>query len=121
MSHPLKPPLLRCQWQVRVVPGALTDQLQIGIPTSLSSVNVLEKLTELTETFCLLEHQFIIKGNNSGTARGKRCPGRGVGEGLCAVCTHHSLRVGVHTLTSPGALQTLFFWIFMEASLQGHD
>ena len=45
---------------------------------SLSSVNLLEWLTELKGTFCLQDHQFIIKGYNSGTAKWKRCIGQGM-------------------------------------------
>ena len=48
---------------------------------SLGSINLLEPLTELRETFYLLDYQFIIKGYNSGTARWKRCTGPGMGKG----------------------------------------
>lgn len=36
---------------------------------SLSLINLLEQLIELTETFHLLYHWFIIKDYNSGTAK----------------------------------------------------
>ena len=45
--------------------------------SSLGSINLLEWLTELSETFHLLDYQFIIKGYNSGTAKWKRCMGKG--------------------------------------------
>ena len=38
----------------------------------LGLINLLQRLTELRETFYLLDDQFIIKGYNSGTARWKR-------------------------------------------------
>ena len=39
----------------------------------LGSINFLEQLTELRETFYLLDHWFFIKGCNLGTVRLKRC------------------------------------------------
>ena len=42
---------------------------------SLGSINLLEWLRELKETFYLLDDQFIIKGYNSGTARRNTCLG----------------------------------------------
>ena len=42
---------------------------------SLGSINLQEWLTELRGTFYLLDHQFIIKGYNSGTAKWKSCIG----------------------------------------------
>ena len=51
---------------------------------SLGLINLLELLTNLRETFSLLDHQFIIKGYNSGAAGWESCLGRGVGEGLRA-------------------------------------
>ncbi|KAF0875920.1 FHR5 protein, partial [Crocuta crocuta] len=50
-------------------------------PPSLGLINLLEQLTELRETFYLLDYGFIIKGYNSGTARWKRCIGQGMGKG----------------------------------------
>ena len=44
-------------------------------------INVLERLTELRETFYLLDYWFIIEGYNSGTARWKRYTGQGTWEG----------------------------------------
>ena len=44
------------------------------------SINLLKWLTEVRETFCLLEYLFIIKGYNSGMAKWKSCIGQGMGE-----------------------------------------
>ena len=52
-------------------PVLLTDWLQFGgaQDPSLDLINLLEWLTELRETFYLLDYQFIIGGYNPGTAR----------------------------------------------------
>ena len=50
-------------------------------PLSWGLVNLPERLTELRETFYLPDHQFTIRGYNSGTARQKGCTGQGVGKG----------------------------------------
>ena len=42
---------------------------------SAGSINLLERLTEPTETLYLLDYQSTIKGYNSGTASWKRCIG----------------------------------------------
>lgn len=49
---------------------------------SLGSIYFLEQLTELKETFYILNYPFIRKGYNSGTARWKRCVGQGTGRGV---------------------------------------
>ena len=53
------------------------------VPTtpSLSCINLLEWLTELRKLVYLLDHQFIVKVCNSGTARWKRCIGQDMGKG----------------------------------------
>ena len=56
-------------------------KLEISKPSSLGSINLLEWLRELRETFCLLDHHFIIKGYNSGTSRWKRYIVQGMGKG----------------------------------------
>lgn len=54
------------------------------IPTTLSleSMNLLEQLTELRETFYLLYYRFIINGYNAGTARWERGIGQDMGKGM---------------------------------------
>lgn len=56
---------------------------KLEVPTIpyLGSMNLLELLKELRETFYLLDHRFIIKGYNSSTVGWKRCQGQGVREG----------------------------------------
>lgn len=49
--------------------------------TSLGSINLLKQLTKLREIVYLVDHRFIIKRYNSGTARWKRFIGQGMGEG----------------------------------------
>ena len=58
---------------------------------SLGSINLVEWLTELREAFPLLDHWFITKEYNSGTAKWKRCMGPEVGKGhsLHTVQEHH--------------------------------
>ena len=48
---------------------------------SLGSVSLLERLTELRETFYLLDSRFILKSCNLGTVRWRRPRGHGVGKG----------------------------------------
>ena len=59
------------------LPGSKSE---VSKTPSLGLINLLEWLTELRETFYLLDHWFIIKGYNSGTARWKRCRGQGMGK-----------------------------------------
>ena len=68
-------PTPRGQSVVQVVPSASG---QLAIPTGsshnflLGLINFLKQLTELREACYLLDHLFIIKGCNSGTARWRR-------------------------------------------------
>ena len=73
------PPPYNCQHQSQVqVVTCDSDQLtsyRLKVPTApfLGSVDLLEQLTDLRETFYLLDSFSIIKGYNSGTARWKKC------------------------------------------------
>ena len=49
--------------------------------TSLTAINLLGQLTELGETFYLLDYWFIIKTYNSGIAKWKRYIRQGNAEG----------------------------------------
>ena len=51
---------------------------------SLDLTGLLEQRTELREIPYSLDHQFIIKGFNSGTARWKQRTGQGMWEGVGA-------------------------------------
>ena len=112
--------------QVHVVTCA-SDPLAIGCgfidPTPPGSINLLRQLTKLRETFCLLDHQFIIKGYNSGTARWKRClePGMGGREQRSHALMKCTTLLKSHVFTHLEALQTPSFWVFIEASLHRHD
>lgn len=57
---------------------------EVPLTTSLNSTNLLKQLTELRETFYLLDHWFIIKGCNSGTDRWKRYTGQDTEKGYRA-------------------------------------
>ena len=69
-------------------------------PTLLGLINLLEELTELRETFYLLDYCLIIKGYNSGIADGRDVSGkvRGNGVELHALSVAHSAHT---TLCSP--------------------
>ena len=91
-------------------------RLKVPMTLSLGSINLLVQLIKLRETFYLLDHHFIIKGYNSGTARWKRCTGQGMGKGVqscyapsrvmpppCPLVPH------LHVFTNLEALWTLTF------------
>ena len=73
---------------------------------SLDLINLLEQLTELRETFCILDYQFIIKGYNLETARWKRCIGQGMEKGHRASMSFHSMPLSpnLHVFTNLEAL-----------------
>ena len=50
----------------------------------LGSIHLLERLTELWEASCVLDHWFIIKWCNPETARWERCKGQGMKNRLSA-------------------------------------
>ena len=59
-------------------------QLQGRVVTfcnSLLGFNSFARAAHGTQTFYVLDEQFIIKGSNWGTARWKRCRGQGNGQG----------------------------------------
>ena len=58
----------------------LTSWRQIQGLNSL--IHLLEQFTEFRETFYSLDHWFIMKGYNSGTARWKRHIEQGIEKGL---------------------------------------
>ena len=51
-------------------------RLEVPMIFSLSSINFLERLTELRETFYLLDYWFIKKGQKSETTKQKKCSWR---------------------------------------------
>ena len=87
---------------------------EVLITPTLGSINLLKGLTELRETFYLLDHQFIMKG----TARWKRCRGQGMGkaQSFLALSISPHLRV----FTNPKALRALpfgFLWRLRYTSM----
>ena len=78
---------------------------------SLGSINFLEQLTGLRETFYLLDYQFILKGFKSGKARGKRCIEQGgeKGGGASMPSLGSPLSRHLHVDTNLEALRTLSF------------
>ena len=111
-------PHFRCQSQVWVV-----CRLEVPMTPSLGLFNLLEQLTELRETFYLLDYWLIIKGYNSGTARWKRCVGQGMWEGARSFCALSECMPSpnLHVFTNLEALWALPFWVFVEGSLHWHD
>ena len=61
----------RWQWLTQIITWASHNDYRSEVPMilSLSLINLLEQLIELTETFHLLYHWIIIKDYNSGTAK----------------------------------------------------
>ena len=100
--------------KVRLSPLLLTNQLEIEVTaiTSLCSINVWEQLTGLRETFYLLDHWFIIKGYNSGTARWKGGLEQGTGRRYKFPC----LLQGRH---SPSTAQIHQPWSSLNPTLLG--
>lgn len=68
---------------------------------------------ELRETFYFLYHQFIMKRYNTGP-----CTGEGLGASMPVTGAPFSLNL--HMSINLVALQTLSFWVFMEASRHRH-
>lgn len=66
----------------RLLPMLLIDWSEAPTAPSLSLINFLEQLSKLRELIYSLDHWFIMKGDNSGTARWKKCKGQGVGKGV---------------------------------------
>ena len=93
----------RYQTQVQVVTCAsdrLANKSEVSTPPSLDLINLLEQLKGLRGTFCLPDHQFIIKGYSLGTARWKRRLGQGCGKGTeppWPLPEHHSPWIWIFT------------------------
>ena len=89
----------------------------------LGSINLLQQLTELRETFYLLDHQFIIKEDNPGTVRQRSYIGQGIGKQHRTSMSSSGapFSPNLHVSTNPEALQSLSSWVFREALLSCHD
>lgn len=81
LPHPFK-----CHLQAQVVPSQyfwlISYKSEIPTTPNLGLISLIEELTEFRETSYILDHRFIRKHSNSGTARLKRCVGQGLGRGL---------------------------------------
>lgn len=87
---------------------------------SLGSINFLEQLKELRETFYLLDNWFLLKGSNSV----KRPTEQGMVEEkhrASMPSQYYATLPKPYLLTNQKALQVLSFGDFMEASLQRHE
>ena len=106
--------------QMPITSSATDYKLEVPTTTYLGSFNLLEKLTELRETFYLLEHQFITKEYNSGTTRWRRCIRKGIGKKhrVSMFSWNTPLSPNFHVFTNVETLQILSFQVFLEAS--GH-
>ena len=86
----------------------------------MTLINLLKWLTELRETFYLLDYQFIVKGYNSGLARWQRYIDKVWRKATKTSCfVQVPLSPDLHVFTNPEAPQTPPFSGFMEASLTG--
>ena len=59
---------------------------EVPMTLLLDLINFLEQLTELRETFYLVDYQFTIKAYDSGMARSKSCIGQGTWKGVQSFC-----------------------------------
>lgn len=96
--------------------------LEVPDTPSLDSINLLEKLTELMDTFYLLDYQFTIKRYNSGTARWE------MHKAWCRDSAQSSHALSKHTtlpksprVHQPGTSWTPILWVFMKASFNSRD
>lgn len=103
-----------------------SDQLatsEAPMSPSLGSSNLLDRLKELGKPIYLSDHQFIIKGYNPETTRGKRCVGNTRGKS-----THGaSMSPPGATFPAPPLIHkprnslNPVLWVAMETSLQVND
>ena len=74
--------------------------------SSLGLISLLQLITEFSETFYLLDYQFIVRGYNSATARWKRWEGKVL---VWRFQAESSTLPNLHVFTNKEALGTLFF------------
>ena len=96
-------------------------RLQIGgsMTSSLDSINLLENFTELSKTFYLQDHWFIIKGYNRKSQM-EEVHKRKDMELPRTLWVHHSPQISACSPTAK-FFSTPSFWGFMEASLHRHN
>ena len=83
------------------------------MPLSLCSINFWEWLTELKEALYLLDHRFITKGCNSGTARGQH--------GERAQRSEHAILTSPHCHQPGSSLNPVFLGVLWRLSLHGQE
>lgn len=90
--------------------------------TSLDLINLLLQLTELRETFYLLDPQIYYKRIQFRGSQMEAMHKSGYREGCKASRPSWRLPVSrhLHVFTTPDVLQALSFWAFMKASLHRH-
>lgn len=98
-----------CVW-----PTAYKSEVYTSL--SFGSINLPEWLTQLKETYYLLDYSFIIKVNNSGIVRWNRWIGEGIqeGQGASMLSLGMPLTRNRHMFTDLKVLWTLsfgFLWI----------
>lgn len=98
-----------CKLKLSLVLLGSHSRLEISTTLVFGSINL------LGETFYLLDHQFIVKGYNSGIANWKRCTGQDTGGGMEFLSPQLSPN---HYLFTRSSL-TLSFCILMAVSLYG--
>lgn len=97
----------------------IDDKSDVPTICFLGSINLLEQLTELRETFhcSIIDYCSIIKG----TTRWKRCIGKVWGkEHKSPMLSLSVVSQDLYVLPNLEALPTSTFWLFMEASLHWH-
>ena len=119
LAFPLHLPITR--WGCQLLFWLTSCRLEVPV-TPWDSINLLVWLTELRETFYLLDHQFIIKRYNSESVRWKRCIEQGIGRAQrfyafseCTTFPEFPYFINLDTLWM------LSFWGFMKASLHRQD
>ena len=80
---------------------------------SLCSINFWEWLTEVKEAFYLLDHRFITKGYNSGTARGQH--------GERAQRSEHAILTSPHCHQPGSSLNPVFLGFLWRPSLHRQE
>ena len=105
-------------------------RLEVPMTPSSDLINLQEWLTELRESFYLLDYWFIIKRYNSGIARWKRCTEQVTGKGhrasthslgalLCSDLRMFNPSTDIQALQAPTFLWRLYD-IDVTDSITGH-
>lgn len=94
-------------------------RLKVLMTSPSGSITVLEQLTELKEACYLLDHQFIMKGDDKGcrrTSRWKLCRGQSMGKGYQGFYASAGTLLSqcLLVVTNLEALWILSFWVLIE-------